>query len=118
MALTNRELQEARDAVLDLLTDTCDLLTKTSVSDGMGGQVDTWGTVGFSVACRMDAVSGSESFVGAGLQAFSGYMLTLPYDTAIDTSYRVEHGGNTYDVLAVNGDQSNLIVVRAQLQRV
>ncbi len=116
--LTSRELEEMRAAVGDLMPDTCRILSKTSISDGAGSSTDTWGTITRNVSCRMDKASGSEGYIAGGRQPFAGYILTVPYDTTLLTTHRVEHGGYTYAVIAVNEDQSNLIVTRAEVERV
>lgn len=111
------ELADLRAASLDVLPDTCIILSPSTASDGQGGQTTTWGTASTS-ACRLDKMDGSEGYIGASRQAFSGYMLTLPSTTVLLNNYRVTHGGYTYSVITVNEDQTNLILKRAELERV
>jgi hypothetical protein len=99
--LTDADLDFMRDALEDLLPDTCHILSVTEASDGQGGITQTWGTATASVACRLDAgkrVASSEQVDAAALQPYSFWWLTLPYDTTIGAGNRVVHGGATYNV--------------------
>ena len=117
--LTSSELAYMREAIEDLLPDTCNLLTVTESADGQGGFSQTWGTASSSVACRLDVVSGREQVAGGALQPYIKTMLSLPYNTTITDAYRVEHGGITYAVIAPpNNDQSWKAVARVELERV
>lgn len=119
--LTNSELAYMREAIGQLMPDTCNLLTATNTPDGAGGVTTSWGTAFASVACRMDYTSGNradESLTAFSVRPYSGFMLSVPYNTTIGTEYRVEHGGFTYNVQAVNTDQSWIAVKRVVLERV
>lgn len=117
--LTADELAEMRDAIEDLLPDTCDILSVTRTSNGEGGFTETWGTVSASVACRLDAISGTDHLSAGAIQPFTRWMLTVPYDTVINNTYRVSHGGYTYNVVGgVNTDTSWIASKRAVLERV
>jgi head-tail adaptor len=108
-----------REAIEDLLPDTCNLLAVSESADGQGGFSQTWGTASSSVACRLDVVTGREQMAGGALQPFIRTMLSLPYNTTITDAYRVEHGGITYAVIAPpNTDQSWIAVKRVELERV
>jgi head-tail adaptor len=119
--LSNSELEYMREAIGQLLPDTCNILTVTNTPNGFGGMTQTWGTASASVACRLDIVNrgqDAESIQASGIRAYQEVMLSLPYDTTITTSQRVEHGGYTYNVHSVNTDQSWIAVKRAVLERV
>ena len=119
--LTNSELSYMREAIGELLPDTCNLLTATNTPDGAGGVTTTWGTASASVACRMDYTSqnrADESITAASLRPYSGYILSIPHNTTINTEYRVEHSGFTYNVLSVNNSQSLIAVKRVVLERI
>lgn len=119
--LTNSELAYMREAIGQLMPDTCNLLTATNTADGSGGITTTWGTASASVVCRMDYKTGaqqSEQLTAFSVRPYSGFMLSVPYNTTINTEYRVEHGGFTYNVKAVNTDQSWIAVKRVVLERV
>ncbi len=117
--LTNRELSDLRDAISELLPDTCNVLSVTRTSDGAGGWTEVWGTLTRAVSCRMDKASGSEGYIGAARQPFAGYILTTVYDVDLQPGYRVEHNSLTYAVIGYpNDDQSALITQRALVERV
>lgn len=119
--LTSRELSEMRSVIGNLLPDTCNILSVTYVSDGMGGETQTWGTAGTS-ACRLDmrvnTIAGREMEVGAAWQSFASYILSIPYDTSISTENRVEHSGTTYAVKSASNGQSWSAVKRIELEKV
>lgn len=120
-AIDTAMLSAMRDAIESLLPDTCNTLSPTHSADGQGGVTTTWGTVGTALACRLDVIqsrgvlAGGEQNTGGAIQAYASYMLSVPYDTALEESYRVEHNGNLYAVKTVNNNQSWKAVVRAEL---
>ena len=116
--LDNKELRQMRADVETLMPDSCNLLTLTSTSDGQGGSTDTWGTLTRNVPCRVDQMIGSERLTDGSLRSFASLELAIPYDTTIDESYRVEHGGYTYNVTDANLDQSWQIEKVILLERV
>ena len=121
--VTSAELELIRSDIEGLtLPDTCSLLTLTQTADGQGGFTDAWGTATASVACRMDRPSGrflsEEEQFAAGIRPFSRYILTVAHDTTLTEQYRVEHGGNTYNVISVTDDASWMGARRAILERV
>jgi head-tail adaptor len=117
MALTDSELTAMRDAIGQLLPQSCNILSVTLTPDGQGGNTETWGTASASVDCRLDVISGTEQVTGGGLQPYTKVMLSLPYDTDIDTDNRVELGSNTYAVLTANIDQAWIAVRRCELEK-
>lgn len=118
-AINSVMLAIMREQIQQLLPDTCSILVKSVVSDGMGGQTTTWGTLSSGVACRVDIYQGREQVAGAGIQAFVRTILSLPYDTTITEAHRVLHGGVTYAVVAPpNSDASWLAVKRVELEKV
>lgn len=106
IGLEQHELDQMRAAVQELFPDRCNLLTATSTSDSQGGFTEAWGTVTRNVPCRLDQMSGSERLTDGSLRAFTSLDLALPWDTTIDESYRVEHGGSTYLVVDAYASQS------------
>lgn len=120
--LSSADLASMRAAIAELLPDTCNILTLTYTSNGMGGGSETWGTASASVACRLDIQTGQvdkgELVYADALRPFQQTILSLPYNTTILTSDRVEHGGLTYNVSRVNTDQSWIAVKRVILERV
>jgi hypothetical protein len=118
MALTNGELADMRAAIQQLLPDTCNLLSPTHSPDGMGGEATAWGTVGTALACRLDVSMGREVLAGGAVRHFVSYMLSLPYDTTVEPTYRVEAGSSTFAVKSVNLEQSWSAVRRVELERI
>lgn len=119
--LSNDKLAFMRDQIELTLPDTCTILSPTRASDGQGGWVDTWGTVSTNVKCRLDAakkLNQREQIGGAALLPYSFWILTLPYDTTIDSTYRVVLGGNTYNVEHEDSDKSWNACVRLVVTRV
>jgi SPP1 family predicted phage head-tail adaptor len=114
--LDNSELTSMRSAYLDLMPDTCDILTATKTTDGQGGFTTTWATSSANVRCRMDAYKPRESLSGGAVYPFNMFMLTLPYDTTITTNSRVTHGGKTYNVIGPDDDKSWKITTRVILE--
>ena len=115
--LTNLELTTMREIINALLPDTCGIISYTYASDGAGGMVETAsGTI--TASCRLDKQSGSEKTAAGELIPFTGWVLSLPYDTTITEQNRVTHGGYTYNVLSLNADASWKAVTRAMLERV
>lgn len=117
-SLSPAELAYMREAVENLLPDTCHLLTVTNVADGQGGQTQTWGTASLHVPFRLDMETGREMQSGGALVAFTKYKGSLPYDTTITTGYRISHSGGTYAVTGVNANQSWIAVKRVDLEKV
>lgn len=102
MGISAAELAQMREAINDLLPDTCNILSGTASPDGFGGMTTTWGTASAAVACRMDHKTGREQLTGGAVQTYQGNMLTVPYDTTITTANRVEYNSATYAVVAVS----------------
>ena len=120
--LSNDELAYMREAIEELLPDTCDILQVTQVSDGFGGVTQTWGTAaaGTAVSCRLDIVSSrtNESVAGASVRAYQETVLSMPYNIVVSTTNRIKHDGLTYAVQSVNTGQSWIAVKRLTLERV
>lgn len=118
--LSEAEQERMRDDIEAMcMPDTCNILTATNTPDGYGGQTVTWGTTYSKVKCRLDAYKGKEFVIGGQVQPFHGYVLTMPSNTTITTSNRVEVGTATtkYAVIGVDGaERSWAITVRAALE--
>ena len=114
--LSAAELAAIRADVANMLPSTCDLLAVARTSDGQGGFTETWGTATADVACRLDYVRGLKAYYGGALQPYTGWMLTLPYDTAISTAYRVLHNGVTYTVTGEDSHKDWPVSVRVMVE--
>ncbi len=118
MAIDTAMLSAMREAISELLPDSCNILSLTSTSDGAGGYSEAWGTV-TAVSCRLDVKEMRDIVSGGAVQSYIKTMLSVPYDTSITEVNRVEHGGVTYAVVAPpNSDQSWIAVKRVELELV
>jgi head-tail adaptor len=96
------ELAQIRSDLENLLPDYCNILSLTRTSDSQGGWTETWGTASLSVSCRFDFIGGKEAINSGALKPYSMAIVTLPQSTTITAQNRLEFGGNTYTVQAVN----------------
>jgi SPP1 family predicted phage head-tail adaptor len=111
-----RELAQSRaDVVAVAMPDTAVLSAAVSVSDSEGGSTDSWQPYG-TVPCRLDNLSGSRKPVADAIQAFNSWILTVPYDTEIDTTTRVFVNDYTFTVTGVSDVGSWRLVRRAALE--
>ena len=117
MSLTSAELTAMRDAIEQLLPDTCNVCTITNTPDGEGGWTQTRGTSGTSIACRLDVVQGREQLAGGAIQPYISYVLSLPYDTTVNQTDIIEHNSISYAVKSVNLQQSWIAVRRLELEK-
>lgn len=116
-ALSAAELTAIRADIATLLPDTCNILAKTLVQDGSGGQTETWSTVASNVACRLDPSNGREMEIGGQVQPFYGFILTLPHGTTITAQNRVSVNGGTFAVVSADPEKSWKASVRAYVER-
>lgn len=116
--LSASDLIAIRTDVAQLLPDTCTILTPTMTVDGYGGVMTTWGTATASVACRLDYRQGGEQLRGGAVGMYTGWMLTLPYDTTIGATNRVVCNGGTFAVTDVDGGKSWMASIRVKLERI
>ena len=115
-AIDTAMLAAMRAAIAELLPDTAQIITITNTPDGFGGQTETRGTA-LAVAFRLDMTSGREQVSGGGLQPFTAFKGSLPYDTTVTTANQLLHNGVTYAITAVNNDASWKAVVRVDLEK-
>ena len=121
IGLTARELAQMREDINDLLESTnttCDILSVAYTSDGEGGMTEAWGTALANVACRIDYRSGSEKITGGAIQSYSKAVLSIPYNTAINSTNRVKSGDYIWAVKSINDGQSWKAVKRVEMERV
>ena len=110
------ELDQLRTDLETTLPDTCNILSLTRTSDSQGGWTEAWGTAGTSISCRLDFIGGAEAVTAGALIPYSRAVVTVPQSTTVTAQNRIEHGGNTYTVQAVNVG-SWLGVKRATVQK-
>ena len=116
MTFSAAQLAYMRASVNALLPDTGYILSLAYTNDGYGGIVETWGTAG-TITLRLDPLRGGESLTGAAINPFHGFRLTAPYDTVLSEANRIQIGVETYTVLSVDGDKSDAVSLRADVER-
>lgn len=119
MTLISAEMLAMMQARINqLLPDTCDILSATNAPDGFGGITETWGTATAGVACRLDKKSGGEQVSGGAIQAYTGWVMSMPYSVTVTAANRLLHNGITYAVTSVNNDASWKAVTRCEVEKV
>ena len=115
-ALDTSMLAAMRSAILELLPDTCYLITLAYSPDGEGGVTQARGTSA-AIACRLDVKQGREQKTGGAIEPYISYKMSLPYDTVVSQSQLISHNGIDYSVIGSNPDQSWSAVVRLDLEK-
>jgi head-tail adaptor len=115
--LSTGDLEYMRSSIEELMPDICNILTATLASDGSGGMTATWGTIGASIPCRLDAIRGNENIQGARLAPQHAYVVTLAHDVDIDTDDRIEIGTHIFTVTSVDFEKSWDACTRVYLER-
>jgi SPP1 family predicted phage head-tail adaptor len=101
--LTAAELSAIRTTAADALPDTAIIQNYTSVSDGGGGQTQTWTAAG-TMDCRIAPIVGmgaNEDQSGGRISADAQFIVTLPYNAAVTTDSRLVIDSNNYNVEAI-----------------
>ena len=100
-----------------LMPDTCNILSVTYTADGQGGHTQAWGTATYGIACRIDPVKATELLAGGKVDAYNGYVVTLPHDTTVTSANRVEIDDVSYNILSVDTGKSWSACVRLQVEK-
>lgn len=117
--LTTKELTDMRAIADDFFPDTCTIRTPTQTVGALGGLVLTFADTYTNVACRLDPQGrGSETIVNEALEGKSAWMLNIPFDQAIEITYKVVHDSLEYDIVRINDTHSFSTIRRALLIRV
>lgn len=117
--LSASELEFMRSSINQLMPDTCNILSVTRSSDGMGGWSDAWGTATANVSCRVDyRSSGRENITGGALLPYQMTTVSMPYDVTVTTEHRLEIGSNVFSIQSVNTGQSWKAVTRCTCELV
>lgn len=103
----------------DVHPDTVTLQSKNTTSDGLGGLIETWTTVG-TYAARVTPISMQQAEENLGSKLVDGtyFRVAVPRGTAVQIDNRVQYSGLTLSVEAVEAPRSVeieriLYVVRA-----
>ncbi len=114
--LSAAELAGMRAAQEAALPDTCHIRVRTKISDGQGGSTETWSTV--VTACRIRPMSNEQVQRFADrLVGVSGWVITLPYGTAVALGDQVRLDGVDYEVVGTNDGESLQTALRVYATR-
>lgn len=117
--LTTKELADMQTIADDFFPDTCTISVPTAGVDSTGSPTVTWADTYTSVACRLDPTgAGDETVRSLALEGQTTWWLNIPYDQSIDETYKVTHGGVTYQIKSIWAGQSYATIRRALLVRV
>lgn len=106
--LTAAELAAMQEVEESVMPSTGYILRMTNSSDGMGGQTETWGTVG-TVTCDLWPINQRgerEQVSGGQINSRGEWYITMPFDTVITAKDRVEIANKTFEVTFVPTDAS------------
>lgn len=97
---TDLERMQADQEVL--MTETVYIQKRTKVSDGAGGFAETWNTV-VTVKGRIAPISlsGREVVIGGRITPTAAYVITLPWDTEVEGSDRLQIVSTQYEVVKI-----------------
>lgn len=84
------------------------IVTDTFTSDSGGGATTVRGTAG-TVACRIDALGGSEAQVAGRISDRSTHLVTLPAETSITAGNDLSIDGSSFEVTAVRDHTDELV---------
>lgn len=115
--LSATDLASARAALEESLPDTAIIKNPSWVSDGGGGGTTTF-TASGTVPCRIMPVSGNERVEGARLNADTEYLVTAPYDAAVDKDSVLEIDSRVFSVTAVGEPRSWAVSLRVEAKEV
>lgn len=116
--LTPGDMLLLRLEVEKLMPDLVTIQTVNKNPDGQGGLTEAWLDSYQNVPARFAEISGSESQATDREHFRADFRLSLPYDQPIDETMRVDHEGQTYEVVFVNQPRSHATARRCLIRRV
>lgn len=107
--LSAADLAGMRATAAQAFPDACTIERKTVVSDGGGGQTETWAPLAAGVACRISPLKGGEATSGTSDGASAGdraldettHVVTMANGQDITEADRIVIGARSYEVLLV-----------------
>ena len=96
--LSQRDLDYARDCALSLMTDICEIRGGATLQDGQGGMSQDPLEIYENVPCRFAERFGQERFLGNRPISIGEWVLTVPWDQALDEKMEVHHRGQVFEV--------------------
>jgi SPP1 family predicted phage head-tail adaptor len=94
------DLKKIREDQNKLMPETVYVQRLTRVDDGSGGWGEVWNSIA-TVKGRIASSQGREEELGKKVMALTTYTVTLPYDTSINQTDRLQINGQQYQVLAI-----------------
>lgn len=100
--LTAGDISSMRDAVEGGLPNLCSIKQPVVVNTGSGPTI-TYSNLSTNVACRIaPLLPARENVIGGLLQGSSEYVITLPWNQAIQNDYRISvNSADTYEVKSI-----------------
>lgn len=101
--LSAAEITDMRSEQDGTMPDSVVVHRYTTVSDGMGGNTETWAAVG-TVTCRLAPAgrAGAEGLITERLTAADPWAITVPQGTTIYERDRLVIGARTFEVEYIN----------------
>lgn len=106
--IPDAELVQIRQDAQQLLQGSCSILAKQLVSDGGGGNTESWNPVATDVPCRIAPVGGGvadterNTGVGHRVSDETTHVVTLPAGTEIEKTSRIDvDGSGLYQVTLI-----------------
>lgn len=116
--LTTAELTAMRATLADSLPDVAVIKSRSWVSDGGGGGTTTYAAAG-TVDCRIAPASASpERNQGERLHPDTEYVLTFPYDTAVEDDSLITIDSRDYSVTALREPRSFAVSLRVEAKEI
>jgi head-tail adaptor len=117
--LSAAELADLQATAGLLMTTPCTIQRKASVSDGMGGMTDTWSTASTTVCHVAPARIDGRELVDLGrLDALNYWTIALPFDADVTVADRINALAQVYEVMGVEGPQTDELQRIAECVRV
>lgn len=121
IGFTTNELAEIRTIANQALPDIAIVHRQSLTDDLSGGKLAIW-TPAESVACRLSAVNVStrarDAVIGGRIDPAEGWIVSLPVETSINESDRLEINSTLYEVISAKDRRSYDVNLRLICKRV
>jgi head-tail adaptor len=116
--ITASELTAMRADLTASMPGTVTVSRVTLTSDGMGGQSESWATVGTAVARVSPNGAGLDDIVGGEVINQTPWVVTLPAGTSVTERDRLVYEGQTFEVIRTNNPRSWDTCIRCECMEV
>lgn len=113
--IPSSELALLRADLTGVLADSCAVVRVTRTQTDSGGWTDAT-TTQSAQPCRVGPLSGRERIAGGKIAQEADLVMTLPFDADIRWDDRVEHGGESFEITAID-DRTDRLVRRVYVRR-